>query len=282
MVDYVTIDGFTYSNGTSDEGVGIRYLANGGHKDNFIKALTSFLQDAGKAMTTTSVSSVAIGTGSKTFILDADRPFAVGAYVLLADPANPTTKWVYGQVTSYTPSTKTLIVDVQLATGTGTVSSWAVSLAGARGASGAGDVTGPGSSGANAIARYNGTTGKIVKDSGVIVSDLNQISGYVGNNNNQTGTTYTIQASDTGKIIVFNNAGAITVTVPNSLVDGFCCTWHQKGAGKVTFVAGSGATLKNRLSQFSSAGTDATGSLFVRENSGGAAAVAVIAGDTGA
>lgn len=63
--------------------------------------------------------------------------------------------------------------------------------------------------------------------------------------NAQTGTTYTLQASDNGKIVECSNASAITVTVPASLGTGFNCVVVQLGAGQVTLSA-SGTTLRNR------------------------------------
>lgn len=63
--------------------------------------------------------------------------------------------------------------------------------------------------------------------------------------NAQTGTTYTLQASDNGKIVECSNAGAITVTVPASLGAGFNCVVVQLGAGQVTLSASS-TTLRNR------------------------------------
>ena len=52
--------------------------------------------------------------------------------------------------------------------------------------------------------------------------------------NPQTGTTYTIQASDAGKIITFNNAASIAVTLPDTLDVNFHCTIIQIGAGVPT------------------------------------------------
>ena len=62
---------------------------------------------------------------------------------------------------------------------------------------------------------------------------------YVGDTlpavyNNQVGTTYTIQASDAGKIITCNNGAAIAVTLPDGLAVNFQCTVIQVGAGKPT------------------------------------------------
>jgi hypothetical protein len=49
--------------------------------------------------------------------------------------------------------------------------------------------------------------------------------------NAQTGTTYTLQASDNGKVVTFDNAAAITLTVPGRAWRGVqlshCATWHR-------------------------------------------------------
>lgn len=66
----------------------------------------------------------------------------------------------------------------------------------------------------------------------------------------QTGTTYTLAASDNGTQITFNNAGAITVTVP-VLFQGFNCGIKPIGAGQITFV-GSGTTLQSANNTFKS------------------------------
>lgn len=147
---------------------------------------------------------------------------------------------------------------------------------------GGGDVSGPVSSTDNALPRWDGAGGDTLQDSGVLVTDNNEISGYRGLINAQTGTTYTLQASDSGKIVECTNASAITVTLPNSLAEGFCCTIAQGGAGQITLSAASGATLRNRQSHTKLAGQWAEGTLYVRTNSGGAAAEYVFAGDTAA
>ena len=60
--------------------------------------------------------------------------------------------------------------------------------------------------------------------------------------NVQTGTTYTLQASDNGKVVTLSNASAITVTVPSGLGVGFSVICIQLGAGQVSFSA-SGTTI---------------------------------------
>lgn len=62
--------------------------------------------------------------------------------------------------------------------------------------------------------------------------------------NAQTGTTYTLVAGDSGKVITLSNAAAITLTVPSGLGANFSCEVIQIGAGQVTVVA-SGVTLNS-------------------------------------
>lgn len=114
---------------------------------------------------------------------------------------------------------------------------------------------------------------------GITVDDTtNAIYGYSAKLNAQTGTTYTLQASDNGKIVECSNASAITVTLPNSLAVGFNCTVVQTGAGQVTLSAGSGAVLRNYDSYTKTAGQWGALNLYVTTNSGGSSAVYVMQG----
>lgn len=133
----------------------------------------------------------------------------------------------------------------------------------------------------NTIIRADGAAGQ-TQGSGVLISDNNEISGYLGNINAQTGTTYTLQTSDAGKIVTCSNASAITVTLPNSFSAGFAVTVVQKGAGKITFAPAGGATLRNSLGFTKTAAQYAMCMLYVDNNSGGTAADWYLGGDTGA
>ena len=66
--------------------------------------------------------------------------------------------------------------------------------------------------------------------------------------NPQTGTSYTLVASDAGKNVTLSNAAAITLTVPQdsaaAIAIGTYIDLYQLGAGQVTVVAGTGATLR--------------------------------------
>jgi len=81
------------------------------------------------------------------------------------------------------------------------------------------------------------------------------------NLNDQIGIAYTLQSSDSGKVLTMNNAAAITLTVPTGLPAGFNCTIVQKGAGAVTFVSATGVTTANRLSRTMTAGQNAVATI---------------------
>lgn len=62
--------------------------------------------------------------------------------------------------------------------------------------------------------------------------------------NAQTGTTYTLVASDSSKLVTASNAAAIVVTIPPSIfAAGEQINVQQIGAGQVTFAAGVGVTV---------------------------------------
>lgn len=62
--------------------------------------------------------------------------------------------------------------------------------------------------------------------------------------NAQTGTSYTLAATDKDAVVTASNASAITVTINNSVfAAGDRITVVQIGAGQVTFAAGAGVTI---------------------------------------
>jgi hypothetical protein len=160
----------------------------------------------------------------------------------------------------------TCIVDGSVAGNHATVgANWTISQTNIDGA-----VIGQAASIDNELVLFSGTTGKQIKravQNGIafltngVLSVLTDsaglsaaISDKIGTNkvlfsdpviNVQTGTTYTLLASDNGKIIELNNASAITVTVPTALGAGFNCVIVQLGAGQVT-LSPSSTTLRNR------------------------------------
>lgn len=80
--------------------------------------------------------------------------------------------------------------------------------------------------------------------------------------NAQTGTSYTLQASDNGIVVTLNNASAIALTVPTALGTGFSCILVQLGAGAVTVAAGASATVNSRGSLVATNGQYAVASII--------------------
>lgn len=64
--------------------------------------------------------------------------------------------------------------------------------------------------------------------------------------NPQTGTTYTLVASDSGKLVTLSNASGITLTLPPSVfAAGEQINIAQTNDGQVTFAQGSGVTIQS-------------------------------------
>lgn len=83
----------------------------------------------GKGYLATSTSSVAIGTGIKTFTTQQQLAYVIGARVRVVNSGD-SSEWMEGQVFLYTIGSGLLIVDVDLVSGSGTVATWNISLAG--------------------------------------------------------------------------------------------------------------------------------------------------------
>ena len=96
---------------------------------------------------------------------------------------------------------------------------------------------------AASITLSGGLRGVTASFSGAVSSDAGyQITS--GAINALTGTTYTLLASDNGKVITWSNASGVTLTVPSGLPVGFNTTIIQIGAGSVG-ITSSGVTLNS-------------------------------------
>ena len=85
------------------------------------------------AMSGTSTTSLAIGTGSKTLTTQSGKTFTVGRYIQIG-VTNSGANFMNGQITSY--SGTTLVVNVNSIGGSGTHSTWTLDLSGVKGATG--------------------------------------------------------------------------------------------------------------------------------------------------
>jgi hypothetical protein len=94
----------------------------------------------GDKYSTTSSTSLTIGTGNKTFTVDTGLAYSINQDVVIAyDVSND----MNGVVTAYNSGTGSMTVNVTGTTGSGTYSSWSVNLDGAVGTPGATGSTGP-------------------------------------------------------------------------------------------------------------------------------------------
>jgi len=130
--------------------------------------------------------------------------------------------------------------------------------------------------GAAPVQTVAGRTGSVTIDAGDLTDgDFGgtAILGFDATLNDKT-DSYTLLASDAGKVVVINKGSAVNLTVPASLGAGFTCSVVQKGAGQITFV-GSSTTINNRQSHTKIAGQHGIATLIST-----AANVFVLAGDT--
>lgn len=127
-----------------------------------------------------------------------------------------------------------------------------------RGLAGFGTVSGPGSSTDNAIARFNGTTGKVLQNSGVVVDDTAANNTTIGGVD--ANTDVTIRGGLAGATALFGRAatGAITFTAAGTNQN---ITLTPSGTGSLVFGNGSSAVLTNANS---SADLVIRGKLFVQ------------------
>jgi hypothetical protein len=125
---------------------------------------TSLLEEAkqytSEKLVATSATSLTIESGAKAFTTQADKLFAVGAFIFAASAASPTTHWMSGQVTGY--SGTTLNVDITRFEGSGARADWNIYVSGAVG--GVGNVGPQGAQGPQGIQGIAGPQGLVWKD----------------------------------------------------------------------------------------------------------------------
>lgn len=113
----------------------------------------------------------------------------------------------------------------------------------------------------NRVWKWNGTVWEVVRSTvpyatgatgaagptgptGSTVTGPTGAAGAILAINNNTGTTYTLQATDVNDLVTLNNANTVTVTVPPSVFSANdVVNVSQIGAGQVTFAQGAGVTI---------------------------------------
>jgi len=104
----------------------------------------------------TSTSSLAIGTGGKSFTTQSGKGFISGMWILATSDADPT-NYMHGYVSSY--SSTTLVMVATNTGGSGTHADWTIRVSGTRGA------IGP----AGSISDFSGVTGATITASDIII-----------------------------------------------------------------------------------------------------------------
>lgn len=127
-----------------------------------------------------------------------------GAFLDFGNTAtNPIFRWFgSGEMRDSTGSAGAA-TNVWTSNGPGLAPSWQV------GGAGAGDVVGPGSSTDEAIARFNGTTGKIIQNSVVTITDTGDITGATSITVTESAITpaLIVNQTSTGAIALFQDSG---------------------------------------------------------------------------
>jgi len=138
-------------------------------------------QNYASALKSTSTSSLAIGTGSKTFTTQSGKQFAAGQYVIAVSDAN-SANYMHGQVTSY--SGTSLVVEVSNTGGSGTLADWTISVSGSRGTQGP--------TGSIPVAAGAGTVDAITADftPDVALADLTLVAVVASGANTSTTPTF--------------------------------------------------------------------------------------------
>ena len=115
----------------SDDSNATTGLANGGHRTRFVPALSQVVAIANTVVTTaqsgvnsssnggTSVSSLTIGTGSKTLTTQTGKTWFIGQFVIIALSMTPS-NYMVGQITAYDRGTGAITVNETATGGSGT------------------------------------------------------------------------------------------------------------------------------------------------------------------
>lgn len=111
--------------------------------------------NAASTFTATSVSSNSIGTGAKTFTTQASKNFVATIPIIAVDSSNAA-NYIQGTVTSY--SGTTLVINGLYTGGSGTITSWNISVSGVKGADGSGTVTTSGSPASGNLTKFTSAT----------------------------------------------------------------------------------------------------------------------------
>lgn len=195
----------------------------------------------------TSSSSVAIGTGSKSFTATTGRLLKAGQFVSIASASGPGNAML-GTVTSYDAGTGALVVNVTAVTGSGTKNDWVIALS-------VNPALLDGINAAITAVQSNLTAYQTSNDAALAAVAL-----FRGVPQNGKNTSYTLALTDQGSHVYSANTAAQTLTLPTNATAAFpvgsTISIVNDGTNNITVSPSGGVTL--RL-----AGTATTGSRTV-------------------
>lgn len=94
---------------------------------------------------------------------------------------------------------------------------------------------------------------------------------------------YTLTGYDQGLVLQVDSANAVTITLPATLQEGFCCSFEQSSTGEIIFAAADGATFNAIDATYDrTSGQWAQARVYVRANSNTVSAEYVLSGDLAA
>lgn len=206
---------------------------------------------AASTLTSTSVSSNSIGTGAKSFTTQANKQYQAGQYIIATDSSN-SANFMTGTVTSYNSGSGALVINSIITGGSGTISSWNISISGV---AFSGDVSSNGSVSVDGeIVLYNGTTQKSIKratGTGFVKSTSGVYSTQADISNTDINASALIAlsklATQAANSVVANQTGSTAVPTANAITAN---KLYGRGAsgnlGEITLGTGlsfSGSTL---------------------------------------
>jgi len=115
-------------------------------------------------LSSTSTTSLAIGTGAKTFTTQTGKGYTAGQWIIAVSAAN-SANYMHGSVTSYSGSS--LVTSITNTGGSGTLADWNISVSGTRGATGA----------TGSISDFSGTTTATLAAADLMLFSDNSASG---------------------------------------------------------------------------------------------------------
>jgi hypothetical protein len=210
------VAGETYSGTHNFSGATVVVATQVSSDNSTNPASTAFVQAAVSPIAgsnATSTSSLTIGTGAKSLTIQTGKNIVVGMFMTITSTASPE-NWMHGEVTSYDSGTGALIINVETATGAGTISAWTLAVSGPKGPSQA--------SGATTLDLTSGNA-TLTSASDQVQTITAAVSGRAINLPNSTSMTeggfpYIISNRTGHNVMLKNNSGSVVRTIYPSTV----------------------------------------------------------------